>query len=51
MLEDLRAQLDAALTSLDNHKGVLAEAKAKIEAELARVPTLDDVKALLARIT
>ncbi len=53
----IRAMLDAhdahagqMVAHLATHKAFLTEALAAIDAELARVPTLTDVKDLLAKI-
>ena len=50
MLEDLRSKIDAALAAHAAHGETLVQLKTAVETEAARVPTLDDVQALVARV-
>ena len=50
MTAELQAKIVAALTAHATHGEALNELKTMIDAEVARVPTLEDVKALVARI-
>ena len=51
MLEDLHAKIDAAIAAHAAHGETLAQLKAAVEAEVARIPTIEDVKALVARVS
>ncbi|MGH6796575.1 MAG: hypothetical protein ACREDH_15580 [Methylocella sp.] len=54
MLTDLRGKLDALIVAHDQtaaqHRDALAAVLAEVDAEIARVPTLDDVSALIERV-
>lgn len=50
MLDVLRAKINEAIAAHVTHGETLAQLKAAVDAEAARVPTLDDVKQLVARI-
>lgn len=50
MLDDLKTKIDAAIAAHAAHGETLTALKAAVEAEAARVPTLDDVKQLVSRI-
>ena len=50
MTAELQAKLVAALATHATHGETLNELKTIVDAEAVRVPTLEDVKALVARV-
>lgn len=49
-LETVRDQIKTAIDAATAHLAVLTAMHTEVEAAIARPPTLDDVKALVARI-